>query len=214
MRPRLVVGVSGTGTEVGKTFTAARLLRGLADQGLSVAARKPAQSYSPGETTDSEVLARATGETPEAVCPPHRCYPLPMAPPMAAEALGLPPPTMAGLIAEVNASWPDRPVDVGLVEGAGGVASPLAADGDSATLAARLPVDVVVLVAEPGLGVINLVRLCARALKMPLIIHFNRMDPGQSLHARNRDWLVEREGLTVTTSPEGLRDEVLSRLPV
>jgi dethiobiotin synthetase len=213
MRPRLVVEISGTGTEVGKTFTAARLLRGLADRGLSVAARKPVQSFSPGETTDSEVLARATGESPEMVCPSHRSYPLPMAPPMAAEALGLPSPTIDDLISEIIASWPDPPVDVGLVEGAGGVASPLAADGDSASLAFRLPADVVVLVTDPNLGVINLVRLCARALQtVPLIVHLNRMDPEDSLHVRNRDWLVEREGLTVTTLAEGLVDEIVMLL--
>jgi dethiobiotin synthetase len=213
MRPRLIVEIAGTGTEVGKTFTAAALLGALADHGISVAARKPVQSYSPGDTTDSELLARASGESSETVCPPHRSYPLAMAPPMAAEVLGRPPPTIDDLAGEVDASWPEHPVDVGLVEGAGGVASPLAADGDSASLALRLSVDVVVLVAEPGLGVINLVRLCARALEgVPLIVHFNRMDQGHSLHLRNRDWLVERERLTVTTAPDGLLDQILSLL--
>ena len=214
MKPRLVVAVSGTGTEVGKTFTAAGLLRGLASQGLSVAARKPVQSYSPGETTDSEILAGASGESADTVCPPHRSYPLAMAPPMAAQVLGRPSPTLDDLVGEINASWPSsRPADVGLVEGAGGVASPLAEDGDSASLAFRLPADVVVLVGDPSLGVINLVRLCARALAtMPLIVHLNRVDPDDSLHLRNRDWLVEREGLTVTTSAGALLDEILWRL--
>ncbi len=214
MRPRLVVAVSGTGTEVGKTFTAARLLRGLAEQGLTVAARKPVQSYSPGEITDSELLAGASGESPDAVCPPPRSYPLPMAPPMAAQVLGRPSPTIEDLTGEINASWPSSgPIDVGLVEGAGGVASPLADDGDTASLAFRLPADVVVVVADPSLGVINLVRLCARALQtLPLIVHLNRADPHDSLHLRNRDWLVERERLTVTTSAEGLVGEIISRL--
>ena len=96
----------------------------------------------------------------DVVCPARRTYPLAMAPPMAAEALGMLPATIDDLVAEVNASWPDRPTDVGVVEGAGGVASPLARDGDSASLAFRLPADLVVLVADPRLGVINLVRLC------------------------------------------------------
>jgi dethiobiotin synthetase len=213
MRPRLVVEMSGTGTEVGKTFIAAGLLRGLADQRLSVAARKPVQSYSPGETTDSELLAQATGESPETVCPAHRSYPVAMAPPMAAHVLGLAPPTLEDLTGEINASWPDAPIDVGLVEGAGGVASPLAEDGDSASLAFLLPADIVVLVADPTLGVINLVRLCARALQpRPVIVHLNRMEPDNSLHVLNRNWLVERERLTVTTSLVGLIDEIVSRL--
>ena len=205
VRPRLVVEITGTGTEVGKTFTGAQLLRRLADEGLSVAARKPAQSYAPGDVPDSEILAQATGEPAHVVCPAHRSYPLAMAPPMAAEALGMLPATIDDLVAEINASWPDRPTDVGVVEGAGGVASPLARDGDSASLAFRLPADVVVLVADPRLGVINLVRLCRPALEpVPVVVHLNRYDQVDPLHLRNRDWLVDREGLTVTTSRQGL----------
>jgi dethiobiotin synthetase len=206
-----VVEITGTGTEVGKTFTAARLLRQLAKRGLAVAARKPVQSYSPGDMPDSKILAGATGEPVHVVCPAHRSYPLAMAPPMAAAALGRPPATINDLAGEVNASWPDWRADVGLVEGAGGVASPLGPDGDSASLALRLPADVVVLVANPSLGVINLVRLCCRALgPVPVVVHLNRYDPEDPLHGRNRDWLVDREGLTVTTSQEQLLDRILS----
>ncbi len=210
MRPRLVVEIAGTGTEVGKTFTAAQLARGLAERGLRVAARKPAQSFAPGAVLDSEVLGQATGEPAGVVCPAHRSYPLALAPPMAAEALSLRPPTIDDLVGEVNGSWPAQPVDVGLVEGAGGVASPLGSDGDNASLAFRLPADVVILVADPSLGVINLARLCRQALaSLPLLVHLNRMDPANPLHGRNRDWLVEREGLTVTTSAGDLVGEIL-----
>jgi dethiobiotin synthetase len=206
----LVVEIAGTGTEIGKTFTAARLARGLAELGLTVAARKPAQSFAPGAVLDSTVLGQATGEPAELVCPAHRSYPVALAPPMAAEALSLRPPTIDDLVGEVNGSWPARLVDVGLVEGAGGVASPLGSNGDNASLAFRLPADVVILVAEPTLGVINLVRLCRHALaRLPLLVHLNRMDPGNTLHGRNRDWLVEREGLTVTTSAGDLLGELL-----
>lgn len=211
MRPRLVVEITGTGTEVGKTFTGAQLLRRLADKGLSVAARKPAQSCGPGDVPDSEILAQATGEPAHVVCPARRTYPLAMAPPMAAEALGMLPATIDDLVAEINASWSDRPTDVGVVEGVGGVASPLARDGDSASLAFRLPADLVVLVADPRLGVINLVRLCRPALEaVPVVVHLNRYDQADPLHIRNRNWLVDREGLTVTTSRQSLLGEVLS----
>jgi dethiobiotin synthetase len=210
VRPRLVVEIAGTGTEVGKTFTAAQLARGLSERGLKVAARKPAQSFAPGAVLDSEVLGQATGELAEVVCPAHRSYPLALAPPLAAEALSLRPPTIDDLAGEVNGSWPAQPVDVGLVEGAGGVASPLGSDGDNASLALRLPADVVILVADPSLGVINLVRLCRQALaSLPLLVHLNRMDPANTLHGCNRDWLVEREGLTVTTSAGDLLGEIL-----
>ena len=122
----------------------------------------------PGDVPDSEILAQATGEPAHVVCPARRTYPLAMAPPMAAEALGMLPAAIDDLVAEVNASWPDRPTDVGVVEGAGGVASPLARDGDGDSLrrssAYACKADLVVLVADPRLGVINLVRLC-RALR-------------------------------------------------
>ena len=51
--------------------------------------------------------------TPTTVCPPHRCYAVPMAPPMAADALGRPVPTIADLLAELRLARPGA-VDVGL----------------------------------------------------------------------------------------------------
>jgi dethiobiotin synthetase len=183
-----LVLVAGTGTEVGKTWVGAQLLRALRDRGVAVAARKPAQSFAPGEgPTDAEVLAAATGEAPEAVCPPHRCYEVAMAPFMAADVLGRPPFTLADLAAET--AWPDG-VDVGLVEAAGGVRSPISSDGgDTAELAALLRPDTVVLVADAGLGTINAVRLCLDALPAS-VVFLNRYDPDDELHRRNAEWLA------------------------
>jgi len=161
-RPDRVVVVAGTATDVGKTFVAAALLDRLRATGTSVAARKPAQSFAPGDLrTDADVLAAATGEDAAAVCPRHRWYETPMAPPMAAEVLGRPAFTVEDLRSELD--WPDA-VDVGLVETAGGVRSPLAGDGDCASLARVIEPDLVVLVADAGLGTINAVRMSAAAL--------------------------------------------------
>jgi dethiobiotin synthetase len=174
-----------------------------------VAARKPAQSYAPGEDTDAEVLARATGEAVEAVCPANRSYPLPMAPPMAAQALAWQPPTLSELAAELERGWPQHPVDIGVVEGAGGVASPLAIDGDTAGLARRINADVAVLVGEPQLGIINSARLARAALgPLPVVVHLNRFEPAGELHRRNRDWLAGQDGFNVTTSLSALADIV------
>jgi dethiobiotin synthetase len=76
---------------------------------MAVAARKPAQSFSPDDAqfTDAHVLVAATGEEPTVVCPSHRWYPVPMAPPMAAVALDQPPFTIADLVAEL--AWPQHP---------------------------------------------------------------------------------------------------------
>ena len=44
-RPRLLIGVLGTHTEVGKTWVSAQLLAQARSRGLRVAARKPVQSF-------------------------------------------------------------------------------------------------------------------------------------------------------------------------
>ena len=104
-----------------------------------MAARKPAQSFDPDDdpaALDAAVLGAATDEPFDEVCPPHRWYETAMAPPMAAESLGRPPFRIDNLVAELV--WPDRAVDVGLVETAGGVRSPLAGDGDCLDFCAAL----------------------------------------------------------------------------
>lgn len=202
-RPEWVVLVVGTGTEVGKTWVAAHMARAYRDLGRAVAARKPAQSFEPGEgPTDAEVLAEATGEGPYEVCPKHRWYEVPMAPPMAAETLGRPPFTIADLAAELT--FPRRDC-VGLVETVGGVRSPLAANGDSVDLARKLGPNAVVLVADAGLGTINAVRLCAAALAgYELVVILNRFDARNQLHEANRRWLAQRDGFRVLTDPGAL----------
>lgn len=200
-----MVAVVGTGTEVGKTWVAARLLTDLGAAGLRVAARKPAQSFEPSDdpaARDAAVLGAATGESAEEVCPPHRWYDVAMAPPMAAESLGRPPFTIHDLMSELR--WPVDAVDVGLVETAGGVRSPLAADGDGLAFCAALAPDVVLLVADAGLGTINAVRLSIDALHtLPgaLAVVLNRFDPAIDLHTRNLEWLRERDALTVVMVP-------------
>jgi dethiobiotin synthetase len=215
MRPRLVAVVTGTGTDIGKTWLTVETVNRLRRQHLGVAARKPAQSFeSTTETTDAHLLGDATGVPPTKVCPEHRWYPLPMAPPMAAATLGACPPLIRELIEEINEGWPSPGADVGLIEGAGGVASPLAIDGDSSDLAKGVGADLVVLVADAGLGTINAVRLAARALEpLPLVVYLNRFDPGQELHSRNRAWLTEVDGLQLCCDGEDLVARILGRLP-
>jgi AAA domain-containing protein len=188
-----------------------------------VAARKPAQSFDVGDDPagfDSAILGAATGESPTTVCPPHRSYERAMAPPMASESLGRGRLTLAELVGEVR--WEaGRKIEVGLVESAGGVRSPQADDGDAVALAEALQPDVLLLVADAGLGTINSVRLSVGAFVglggdapapgtalpvppgtgTPVIVVLNRFDGRIELHRRNRDWLVQRDGLTVVTLP-------------
>jgi dethiobiotin synthetase len=206
-RPSRLVLVAGTGTEVGKTWVGARLAESLRSRGLRVAARKPAQSFGPNEgPTDAEVLGAATGEDPETVCPRHRWYEVAMAPPMAADTLGRPPIKIAELAAEV--AFADG-IDVGLVETAGGVRSPLAHDGDTVDLIAHLKPDAVILVADAGLGTINAVLLSFAALApVPVHVILNHFHAGDRLHIANRTWLSEHFGLDVSIEIDSLAERV------
>jgi len=200
-RPRLLVLVTGTATEIGKTWFGAATAAELRTRGARVAARKPVQSGEPGPPSDAELLAAATGEATERVCPPHRTYSVAWAPPMAADALGLPPFTVAELAGEIT--W-DPGTEIGVVEGVGGPRSPIASDGDSVDLAHLLEPDLVVLVADAGLGTVNAVRLSAAALtEWPLVVALNRFgdDP---LHRRNLEHLTDVDHFDVVTSPSAL----------
>jgi dethiobiotin synthetase len=221
-RPATLVVVAGTGTEVGKTWVSVALIDAWVAHGLHVSARKPAQSFDEGDLgTDAELLAAASGDDPNLVCPPHRWYPVAMAPPMAADVLGREPVFLADLVAETNASWHDTRLasgvaQIGLVELAGGPWSPAAHDGDGIELTERLGPDVVVLVADAGLGTINAVRpavaaLAAAAPGADVVVVLNRYDETDELHRRNREWLTDVVGVDLVVSVEALADRVADR---
>jgi dethiobiotin synthetase len=212
-RPDRLVAVVGTGTAVGKTWVSARVCQTLAARGRAVAARKLAQSFVPGDldarATDAHVLARATGDRPESVCPPHRWFEVPMAPPMAAQALGRPPFTVADLVAELH--WPVG-CPVGLLETAGGLLSPQADDGAAPSLLQAIGPDLVLVVADTALGVVHAVRAVVGPLgSVPTVVVLNRFDPTADLHRRSRDWLAQRDGLSVVALPGG-EAEVADRI--
>lgn len=202
-RPTLLIGVIGTNTEVGKTWVTAQLLATLKLRGARVAARKPVQSYAPDDiNTDAALLAGASGEDVADICPAHRCFPLALAPPMAATALGRGPVWMSEIVSEIR--WPAN-VDIGFVETVGGVRSPLACDGDSLELLRRLEVDRMLLVADAELGTINAVRLTLAAVgATPTVVYLNRFQPENQLHELNRRWLNEQDKLSVITDVHSL----------
>ena len=209
MRPERLVVVPGTGTEVGKTWVGAALLAAARGRGWSVAARKPVQSFDPalGDPTDADVLGAASGEPPETVCVPSRWYPHAVAPPMAAELLGHPPLRLGDLVDELV--WPESAVRLGLVEGAGGLRSPLAVDGDSRDLVALLAPDHVLLVADAGLGTLHAVRAALDATEgtdVPVTVVLNRFDAQDEVHRWNRDWLLRQDGTDAAVSVDELLD--------
>ncbi|MGM0556905.1 MAG: dethiobiotin synthase [Myxococcota bacterium] len=161
--PKIVV-VSGTDTEIGKTLVACGVARALVDRGLDVRAVKPVESGTqpdPSPAEDGLLLAEAAGQ-PD---PPHAFVRLrePLAPPVAAE------------IDDVELDmddWCERirniadevDVDVLLVEGAGGLLSPLTWSENARDLAERLDASVL-LVAVDELGTLNHTLLAAEALR-------------------------------------------------
>lgn len=197
-RPRSVVAVVGTDTGVGKTWVTAHLVERARAQGLAVAVRKPVQSYDAADAglTDAEILAVAAGLEPGDVCPLNRWYPLPMAPPMAADALGRP---EIGL-RDLAVTWAQG-LDLAMVETVGGVRSPVAHDGDSAALVELVAPDRVLLVTDARLGTVNATMLSLGAMaKWPTVVFVNRFDPRDDLHRRNLAWLERDCGVAVETA--------------
>ena len=193
-----LVVIAGTGTEIGKTWFATQLLALARSGNIAVSARKPAQSFDAADAnpTDADLLAQASAEDAHSVCPAHRWYPVAMAPPMAADVLGRPRIALAQLIDEIK--WPAG-AQLRVLETAGGLLSPIAHDADNLQLIERLAPQRVILVADAGLGTLNAVRLCARALSgFNLTIYLNRYDAGNELHRSNLVWLTEKYALPAT----------------
>jgi dethiobiotin synthetase len=124
---------------------------------------------------------------------------------MAADALGLAPIKLEELVAE--SAWP-LSAELAVIETAGGLCSPISHDADNLALIEKLAPTRVVLVADAGLGTLNAVRLCLRALNgRPTTVFLNRFDASNELHVRNREWL-EREGVLLATDVGDLVDEL------
>ena len=113
---------------------------------------------------------------------------------------------MSDLVAETQ--WPSPEPDVKWVETVGGVRSPIAFDGDSADVCALYEPDVIVLVADAGLGTINAVRLSMTALAAPrLVVYLNHWN-GSDLHELNRAWLADRDGFDVVIDVPSLASRI------
>ncbi len=159
--------VTGSDTNVGKTFVSCLLIRKLRTAGLTVGAYKPACSgaelNAAGETvwSDVEALRTAVGdEYPLDLICPQRFFAA-TAPNIAAELEGR---TVSNQLLRTGfAAWADR-TDVLIVEGAGGVFCPLSNDLSVLDFATEIGAPVVVVAAN-RLGVINHTRLTVERLQ-------------------------------------------------
>lgn len=142
--------VAGAHTDVGKTFCACALIRAARAQGLGVEALKPVVSgFDPKDWAESDpgrLLAALdrplTAQTLDAISPLR--FRAPLSPPMAARLEGVDL-RLAELEAFCRRGLAGSAADLVLVEGAGGVMSPMAEDATCLDLmiALRLPVLVV-----------------------------------------------------------------------
>jgi len=153
--------ITGTDTEVGKTFVTASILRGLISLGISVGAYKPvASGFDSMQPGDPEILAAACGNREETTLYCSQRFLAPLAPPMAAELENRV--VDENLLLRGATLWKDRCQWL-VVEGAGGWHSPLSLKWTNADVAHALKYPVVVVAANK-LGVVNHVLLTLESI--------------------------------------------------
>ena len=199
------VFITGTSTDVGKTFIAVEIARQLTRKNIKVIPRKPIESgclkqgeeLIPQDATALKEAANYQGSLAE-VCP-YRFEP-PISPVRAAH--------LANKILTteqlVQTCLTGSEEGFVLVEGAGGFYSPLADNGLNADLAVALQLPVI-LVAEDKLGVISHVLLNAEAIQLRGLhlagVVLNSLDDKDSDHMDNAADLRERLSAPVYSSP-------------
>jgi dethiobiotin synthetase len=163
--------VTGTDTGVGKTILSAALLAAMATAGEGVRAHKPVITGLDLDSgtwpADHELLAAAAGMTPEEVAPLR--YRPPVSPHLAAALAGerIEP---AQLLAAVAPAGDGRRARTLIVEGVGGLLTPLAEGFTVRDFAAAVGLPLLIA-ARPGLGTINhtlLTLQAARAAGLPV----------------------------------------------
>ncbi|MFN0068338.1 MAG: dethiobiotin synthase [Limisphaerales bacterium] len=149
--------IAGTDTGVGKTVLTACLTRFLTGEDVAVRAVKPLAS---GGREDARQLRRAQGDRPSLDALNPWSFTAPLAPAIAAQREGRQV-TRAEVAAWIRAQA--ALADLLLVEGAGGLLSPLGSDFDLRDLIADLRAEVI-LVAANRLGALNHVLVSLEAL--------------------------------------------------
>ncbi|QGU01935.1 ATP-dependent dethiobiotin synthetase BioD [Corynebacterium kalinowskii] len=152
----MIVIITGTNTDVGKTAVTAALALRLQTEGWDVIPIKPLQTGEPDGEGDAMTVNALTGlDTFE-----FARYPEPLAPNLAARRAGLPQASISEVAAWVREF--DAPGRVVLVEGAGGLLVRLADDWTIADLAAHLHAPMIV-VTSTILGSLNVAELTVEA---------------------------------------------------
>ena len=185
--------LTGTDTEIGKTFVTCALLHHAARRGLRAAGLKPvaAGTDESGLNDDVEAIRAASNVAlPPEIINPY-CFKAAVAPHIAAAEENVA--IDFGRIAQ-NCQTARQAAELVIVEGVGGFRVPLGADGDSADLAVALGLPVI-LVVGMRLGCINHALLTAEAIAVRglLIAGWvaNRVDPSMARFDENLATLRE-----------------------
>jgi len=148
--------ITGTDTEVGKTYVSTWMMRAIAERGLDVAGFKPVASggcLEAGVLKNDDalqLLAASTKQAPYEVVNPY-CFEAAIAPHIAAQRAG-----QVIELAKIHSCYQalEKDVDVVVVEGAGGWLTPLASGQSFDAIAKELNLGVI-LVVGLKLGCIN-----------------------------------------------------------
>ncbi|HIA02081.1 MAG TPA: dethiobiotin synthase [Myxococcales bacterium] len=186
--------VTGTDTGVGKTWVSAALIRALVLSGIRAVGIKPIESGCDGTQMEDGVLLAESGSQLQ----PSRALlrlKAPIAPPLAADREGIVI-DWAGILAQIKTYREDA--EVALVEGAGGLLSPLSWQHNSLDLATQLNAEIL-LVAADKLGSINHTLLSLRVLKQAGInvvgVVFSAPEHADESTGSNAQSLVQTTGL-------------------
>lgn len=209
------VFITGTDTNVGKTYIGVHLIQSLVASEIQVTARKPVESGC--EIVDNHLVPRdatalfdATGQNGklEQTCP-YR-FSQPISPERAAMLEGVD--LTLQMLANVCLRGV-KPKDFLLVEGAGGFYSPLTHDGLNVDLARRVSLPVL-LVAANRLGCINHVLLTTEAIQKNglelMAVVLNETQPTLESNMNNSEDLKRRLSCPVISvghnSADGIKE--------
>lgn len=182
--------VTGTDTDVGKTWVGSLLIEALIAQGIRVQPRKPLESGWPSDpkditNTDAWQLANTAGQLKnlDNICPNR--FPAPLSPVRAARMVK----QSLNLKTVTEQCTHNLHMDDFLyVEGAGGFYSPLVEDGLNADLASQLKLPIL-LVANNKLGCMNHILMSHETIKrrgLQLIaVVLNQIEPVEHNTAMN-----------------------------
>ncbi len=205
--------ISGNDTDVGKTYVGVSLVNALVKRGHQCVPKKPIESgCTETETGLHPADASAYFDACEQTIPLSEICPLRFAPAISPErAIRLAEQTISiQQLVELCQPNNSQASDFLIVEGAGGLYSPLCSDGLNADLAQALNADVI-LVINDRLGCINQTLLCLEALKArnlnPLAIVLNQCQPNADHNMNNYEDLKLILSIPIVAFPHSDDDD-------